>query len=265
MPEALFHDLESASDAYANRYPNVRKCAVNSAQDVIETLDAILEQRKGFECKSYVFDSITAYRRMLQGAPDRRKTGDFRDADVNDEIKKLLSRFYHQYPFAICVTAHEKRANSAFEKLQPNHEGIIPDSDPRFSYPFDIVARLIMQNGRHGAVVVKSRFGDAIPVGKFIPDFSYAYILQALGRAKPAQASTAQQRPAPRPQAGQPETPKQILDRLHDRYLRAGQPEGSFAEWLRARNYPTIAKDLVANQGLRERIIRELSALQPAS
>lgn len=262
LPGVSVIDAESSADAYATRFPNARACPITSPQDVPETFDAFLQGRPGFSCESLGLDSITVYRRMLQNAPGRRKTGDYADADVNTAIARMLSKIYQRTPFIICVTAHEKRAFSDFEKMQPNHNGMIPDSDPRFSYVFDIVARLVKEGNQHGAYVVKSRFGQIIPTQRFIPNFSYAYVVDALKRAQPTVTAAAQ------PAANVPSTEderRSRLDRLKAIHAQVGHPDGTLSAWLLKHGYPTKVGELLGNRDICLAAYQKLATLKQAS
>lgn|GEM_PF-5311870 len=263
LPGVSVIDAESSADAFATRFPAARACPITSPQDVAETFDAFLQGRAGFECESLALDSITAYRRMLQNAPGRRKTGDYADADVNTAITRLLSKIYQRTPFIICVTAHEKRAFSDFEKTQPNHNGMIPDSDPRFSYVFDIVARVVKQGDQRGAIVVKSRFGEIIPTQRFIPNFSYAYVVDALKRARPQAVAAVEQSPANTPSA---EDERRLrFDRLKAIHAQVGSPEGTLSAWLSKNGYPTKVGEMLGNRELCLAAYQKLSSLRQAS
>jgi hypothetical protein len=281
MPEPIVIDVETALDAQAHDAPGVRKIDIRTAAEVVDAFEAIVERRPGFECGSFGLDSVTAYRRLLQNDPGRKKRGDFKDSDVNEKIRDLLSRVFVGLPMPICVTAHEKRATDR-EKQLANHEGMIPDSDPRFMYAFDIVARLVSMNGRRGAVIIKSRFGTIFPVQKFIPDFSYDYIVQGLAAAqggdqRPAHGNGRQQGAAaaqagggqnvrPITSAGDGAlTPTQKLEAIRERYVAAGSPCGTFNEWLVEHRYPTNMRALLADRAAMAQIWRLLGRGQRAA
>lgn len=288
VPGIAVIDLEAAVDRAAKRFPGGLKIPINSVEDVRDSVRAVLAQEKGFEVGALGIDSITAYRRMLQAADGRAKQ-QYKDSDVNKVISALLARLFNGVPIPVCVTAHEKPAFTDNEKALPNDGGMIPDSDPRFFYPFDIVARQKKMNGKHGAVVVKSRFGDLIPVGTFIPNFSYAYILEKLGLAAPAAAAGATQPAAGSTAAAPPAaaraasqtapaggtvtpignalTPEeqQRLDKLAARYAKAGSPNGKFSEYLRVHGHPTRSKELASNLALCQQIFAALEPKQQAS
>ena len=280
IPGLTVIDIERSADAFARQFPGARTIDVHDPQEIVEAFKAVIHGRPGFESKALGLDSITSYRRILQADPARKKKGEYKDSDVNEAIRTLLGMLFAGCSIPVVVAAHEKCAYTDLEKKLPSHEGMIPDSDPRFPYAFDLLARVCPQSGRHGAVVVKSRFGDAIPVGRFLADFSYSYILKALGRSAavasaplsaPAAAPTvpppaAAHAPGAAP-AGAAQHPDNhdALKRLADCYRAAGSPNGRFVAWLRANNYPTAAADLMADREICVRIYKALTDLARAA
>jgi AAA domain len=276
VPGLTIINLEKSADAFAKRFPGIRAIDIPKEtikEDVPDAIDAVLHGRKGFESSALGFDSITAFRRILQSLP-RKSRGEYKDADVNDVIRTTLTPVLTDARVPIIITAHEKRAFTEDEKRLPNHAGMIPDADPRFLYSFDIVARLVSQNGKPGAVVVKTRFSE-IPVHQFIPGFCWDYIMQKLGRAparqpqaNPPQAVPPAQKPAGdgAPPANQaPPDRERVLQAFSSAFTAAGSPEGKFVKWLHANDYPTDLNTIVADRTLCTRIYERLSALAPAS
>ena len=279
IPGLTVIDIERSADAFAKLFPQARTIDVHSPQEIVEAFQAVISGRPGFESKALGFDSITSYRRILQADPERKKRGEYKDSDVNEAIRTLLGKLFAGVSIPVVVAAHEKCAFTEIEKKLPGHEGMIPDSDPRFPYAFDLLARVSPQGGRYGAVVVKSRFGDAIPVGRFIADFSYPYILKALGRNAAVAPAPPAPAPAPAPTVPAPAAShapgaapagatqpadNDALKRLADRYRAAGSPNGRFVAWLRANNYPTAAADLMADREICVRIYKALTDLARA-
>lgn len=207
-PAPLVIDTESSTDAYRGR-PDMPPFSVAKSAQPSEIIP-VLEQLQGagyikagkqtLKPETIVIDSFSVLWQVRQEAgqklaetrakragksPDEAKVA-FGDWSV---IKKPINRLYNlliNMPVHVIITAREKDLYDE-DTNQPKKIGHAPDIERNAPYVFDLVLRLVIENGARVGIVEGSRFAE-FPPGTRVSNPSwenFAHLARADGAASP--------------------------------------------------------------------------------
>lgn len=206
-PAPLVIDTESSTDAYRGR-PDMPPFSVAKSAQPSEIIP-VLEQLQGagyikagkqtLKPETIVIDSFSVLWQVRQEAgqklaetrakragksPDEAKVA-FGDWSV---IKKPINRLYNlliNMPVHVIITAREKDLYDE-DTNQPKKIGHAPDIERNAPYVFDLVLRLVIENGARVGIVEGSRFAEFPPGTRVVNPSWQTFAHLARGEGAPS-------------------------------------------------------------------------------
>ncbi|GIL24647.1 MAG: hypothetical protein BroJett042_31600 [Bacteroidota bacterium] len=205
-PAPLVIDTESSTDAYRGRPDMPPFSVAKSAQPseiipVLEQLQKVgyIKAEQTLRPETIVVDSFSVLWQVRQEAgqklaeararkagksPDEAKVA-FGDWSV---IKKPINRLYNlliNMPVHVIITAREKDLYDE-DTNQPKKIGHAPDIERNAPYVFDLVLRLVIENGARVGIVEGSRFAEFPPGTRVVNPSWQTFAHLARGEGAPS-------------------------------------------------------------------------------